>query len=264
MYIRTLIENTAHDPALIAEHGLSLYIETNGKRILFDAGQTGAFADNARQLGVDLAAVDLAVLSHGHYDHSGGLARFLEINDHAPIYLSQHAFGKHHHGAEKYIGVDPALRDCGRLIFAGETCPICDTLTLCGCNTLPLHAPIDSFGLSREQDGALIPDDFRHEQVLLIREGEKRILISGCSHRGVLNYARWFTPDVLIGGFHISKLDPEDPPARARLEALAHALLEQDTVYYTGHCTGLPQFDFLKTIMGSQLHAIYTGHEVRL
>ena len=88
MKIWTLMENSACQGDLAAEHGLSLYVETNGKKILFDAGQSAAFADNAEKLGVDLAQVDLVVLSHGHYDHSGGLRRFLEINDHAEIYVN--------------------------------------------------------------------------------------------------------------------------------------------------------------------------------
>ena len=85
MKIYTLMENTTCNEALACEHGLSLYIEAAGKRILFDAGQTGAFADNAEKMGIDLSQVDICILSHGHYDHGGGLKRFLEVNDHAPI-----------------------------------------------------------------------------------------------------------------------------------------------------------------------------------
>ena len=95
MKITVLTENTACRESLACEHGLSLYIETGCHKILFDAGQSGAFADNAEALGIDLSAVDFAVLSHGHYDHGNGLVRFLEINGTAPIYLRRDTFGFH-------------------------------------------------------------------------------------------------------------------------------------------------------------------------
>ena len=119
MRITALIENTSAADGITAEHGLSLCLEIGARRVLFDAGQMGAFADNAARLGIELAAVDTAILSHGHYDHGGGLARFLALNDHAPIHLTHGAFGAHYNGAEKYIGLDPALRESGRLLAQG-------------------------------------------------------------------------------------------------------------------------------------------------
>ena len=95
MKIIALMENTAAVPDVLSEHGLSLYLEGKGHRILFDTGQSENFAVNAKRLGVDLAAVDLAILSHGHYDHGGGLKRFLELNQKAPVYLSVYAFEPH-------------------------------------------------------------------------------------------------------------------------------------------------------------------------
>ena len=119
MKIWTLMENAACREDLTAEHGLSLYIETGDRKILFDAGQSAAFADNAEKMGIDLEAVDLAILSHGHYDHSGGLKRFLEINGHAKIYVNQYAFDCCYHGDDRYIGVDQSLKDCDRLFLFG-------------------------------------------------------------------------------------------------------------------------------------------------
>ena len=95
MKIIVLAENTAPEGSgLKPEHGLSLYLEYAGKKLLLDAGASGCFADNAERLGVDLAAVELAVLSHGHYDHAGGLARFFQLNTSAPVYYRRGADGE--------------------------------------------------------------------------------------------------------------------------------------------------------------------------
>ncbi len=262
MKIVTLMENTACRDGLAAEHGLSLYIETGSHKILFDAGQTGAFADNAERLGVDLSAADIAILSHGHYDHGGGLGRFLEINQTAPVYLRRDAFGQHFNGSEKYIGLADSLRDDPRLIFTDDTQVLAPGITLRSGNELSRPHPFPSFGLNlREKDG-LRPDSFLHEQYLIIEESGKRIVISGCSHKGILNILRWFHPDVLIGGFHFMKLDPM-ADAQALTDA-AEILLSHPCVYYTGHCTGQAQFDFLKSIMGEQLHPLNAGTEILL
>ncbi len=109
MRMTVLIENdvSADHGDLVAEFGLSLLFETAEKSVLFDTGDTGAFADNAARLGIDVATIDLAVISHQHYDHGGGLARFFEINDHAPVFLRRAA----HH--ERFSENDDGLRPIG-------------------------------------------------------------------------------------------------------------------------------------------------------
>lgn len=225
--ITALVENTSADPRLGAEHGLSLYIETGAHHILFDMGQTALYAANARALGVDLAGVDLAVLSHGHYDHGGGLAHFLAANPGAPVYLSRYAFEPHYHGSTKNIGLEPALAQNLRLRFTGETTPLGDGLTLYACNARPRHHDLGSFGLTTVRDGAFVAEDFRHEQYLLIEQAGKRVLISGCFHKGILDLVEWFRPDVLVGGFHFSKL-----PLDETLAGYARALDRSGTVFY--------------------------------
>ena len=257
MKIRTLIENTTCRPDLTPEHGLSLYIETGEHRILFDAGQSDAFADDAEKLGIDLSSVDLAILSHGHYDHGGGLCRFLEINSTAPIYLSRYAFEPHYNGSGKFIGLPPELAKSRRLIFTEERVELAPCITLAPGGKC-VH-PIDPFGLTTREG---VPEDFRHEQHLLIEEDGRRVLFSGCSHKGILNIVDWFRPDVLIGGFHFKQLDPMLDADR--LAEAAHRLLEYPTTYYTGHCTGQAQFAFLKRWMGGRLHARSTGSEIEL
>ena len=260
MKITTLMENTALSPLFTAEHGLSLFVETERCRFLFDAGQTGAFADNAGKLGIDLKAADFAVLSHGHYDHSGGMTTFLERNRRAKLYIQEEAFGVYCNGTQKYIGLDQRLRQSGRLVLTGDEYNIAPGLTLKTCNDLPRPVPTDPFGLTERIGSFFLPDEFRHEQYLLIEEGGKRVLLSGCSHKGILNILDWFRPDVLVGGFHFKGLDPESPQLRAWGEAMA----AYDTVFYTGHCTGKEQFEVLKTILGDRLHAISTGSVVEI
>lgn len=258
MKIVSLLENTAANANVQPEHGLCLYIETGEHRILFDMGQTALFAENAKALGVDLAAVDLAVLSHGHYDHGGGLATFLEINQTAPVYVSEHAFLPHYNGTQKYIGLDTALMGHPRLVTVKDVCEIAEGLTLYSCNDRAREHDLGSFGLTERVGDAFVPDDFRHEQYLLIREGTRRVLISGCSHKGILDITEWFLPDVLIGGFHFSKMPLDHTLAEAARALDAHA-----TVYYTCHCTGAEQYAFMKKEM-KNLHYLACGETVEV
>ena len=255
MKITTLMENTARVPWLTAEHGLSLFVEAAGHTFLFDAGQSGAFADNAGQLHVDLRRAEFAVLSHGHYDHGGGMIRFLELNRQAKIYINQHAFGGHFNGAGRYIGLPEALRSSPRLIHTGDVHAIAPGLTLHTCNDRPLVHPIESAGLTEQVGEFLLPEEFRHEQSVLIEENGTRILLSGCAHKGVLNLLEWFRPDVFVGGFHFKGLSPDDP----RLKAWGKRMAAYDTRFYTGHCTGTEQFEVLKGILGERLQALSTG-----
>ncbi len=267
MKITSLLENTTTSPAVACEHGLSLYIETPTRRILFDMGQTDLFARNAKILGIDLTAVDTAILSHGHYDHGGGLATFLAINETAPVYLTSAAFLPHYNGAQIYIGLDPELASHPRLRYVDGDLPLGDGLTLLTPNGRPRRHDLGSFGLTERVGDTLIPDDFRHEQYLLIEEprrgdtldeGGKRILISGCSHAGILNIAEWFTPDVLVGGFHVSKM-----PLGKELSELATALATHTTDCYTCHCTGAEQYGFMGRYM-PRLRYLACGESIEI
>ena len=257
MKIVTLIENTTADPELEAEHGLSLYIEACGRKILFDAGESGAAIRNAERLGIDLTQVDTAVLSHGHSDHCGGFTPFLHYNDKAPIWVRPEARLSYHNASGTCISMDPELKYSPRLCLASDKEEIAPGLTLYSCNDREKIVPIDSAGLLKWEKGTgnCYPDDFLHEQYLLIEEEGKRVLISGCSHKGILNLAHWFRPDVLIGGFHYMRVDPTDP----MLERAAGTLLGYPTVYYTGHCTGAEQFSVMKKKMADRLHYLSTG-----
>lgn len=258
MRIVTLAENTSAESGISSEHGLSLYIETKEHKILFDMGQTELFYENAEKLGVDISGVDVAVLSHGHYDHGGGLKKFLEVNKIAPVYIRQGAFVPHYNGPDKYIGLDTALENDPRIVYTGDEHRIADGLFLCSCNGREKSHPTIPSGLYEKIGEDLIEDEFLHEQYLMIEEDGKRVLISGCSHRGVMNIMDWLSPDIFIGGFHFSKL-----PVDSALSDMARELLKHDTVYYTCHCTGREQYEFMKGII-KDLGYLSSGAELIL
>ena len=258
MKITVLMENTSASGEYLCEHGLSLFIETENQKILFDMGQTDGFYENAVKMGIDLTKVDFAVLSHGHYDHGGGLHKFLEVNKTAPVYINRFAFEPHYNGAEKYIGLDAELKDNPQLVFTDEEYEIADNITLFSCNSKEKNYDLGSFGLSVIENGVLVPDNFRHEQYLLIEENGKKILISGCSHKGIIDITNWFNPDVLVGGFHFSKL-----PLDELLKSYAEALDSFKTVYYTCHCTGDAQYNFMKKYM-KNLNYISAGDYINI
>lgn len=261
MKISMLMENTPFSEGFLSEHGLSIHIETEQHRILFDMGQSDGFIANAEKLGIDLAAVDVAVLSHGHYDHGGGLEAFLAVNGKAPVYLSQYAFDPCFSGKERYIGLKPELNGHPRLRFVKEQLTLNNELVIYACNERARPFRMDSYGLNTLRHNALMPDDFRHEQYLLIQEQDKRVLISGCSHKGVLNIMSWFMPDVLIGGFHFMKVDPVGAEHTV-LDEAAQVLAQSNTQYYTCHCTGLAQYEYLKARMGDQLQYLAAGQQI--
>ena len=251
MKITVLVENVSRRDDVAAQHGLSLYIEACGKRILFDMGQDGLFYENAVRLGIDLSLVDMAIISHGHYDHGGGLAKFLEINRTAPVYIRKGAFLPYYNG-ERYIGLDPALCNSGRLVFVDGDCTIDRGLRLVGLDTPPAASR-----LGRMVGGRIIPDTFDHE-IYLVIEGEKRVLISGCSHKGILAIAERFCPDVLVGGLHLM-----DMPTDERLAALGSRLDASGCEYYTCHCTGYTQYEFLTKYI-KRISYLSSGDEIAI
>ncbi len=243
MKITVLCENVSRDLEIEAEHGLSLFVESEGRRILFDMGQTELFARNADILGAKLSQVELAVLSHGHYDHGGGLESFLRENLTAPVYVHPKAFEAHFHGAEKYIGLASSLKENERFVANDNATQLSEGITLHPASCVPRNNPSLPHGLTVEVNGQLVPDSFEHEQYMLIEEKGKRVLFSGCSHIGILNIAEHFRPQVLIGGFHTSKAE------ETKLDEIAERLGKLQTVFYTCHCTGEKQFDYLSCRM---------------
>ena len=287
MKISVLVENTVSENLAVknlplqAEHGLSLFIQTQNKNILFDMGQTNLFAKNASLLGIDLQTVDFAILSHGHYDHSGlssplpatlkneyfGIEAFAHINQKAPIFINSNAFSQNYNASKKYIGLNQELlqsKIAERFVFVQDEKEITQNIKLFSCNSYKKSVATNAFGLMQLQNGTFVPDNFNHEHYLLIQENDKKILISGCSHKGILNIVEWFKPDFLIGGFHFKSLDVENPCQKIELESYAKKLASYNTKYFTCHCTGTQQFEILKSIMKEKVEYISTGDVINI
>ena len=270
MQITVLIENGPCQ-GLACEHGLSLYVQYRGKRYLLDAGQSGLFARNAQALGLDLAAVDAAVLSHGHYDHAGGLEAFFACNAQARVYLRREATLPFYSGGEtRYIGMpqDVLARFGQRFVFVQGMLELAPGLFLLPHTTPGLEAVGERAALYCKRDGQLLPDDFRHEQTAAFETPRGLVLLSRCSHAGIVHCVREamaFLPNrrvyAVVGGFHLmqphtgkSAFSPDVVRSLAReLEALG---VEQ---VYTGHCTGEAAYGLLQEVLGEKCHPLRPG-----
>lgn len=268
MEITALAENTSASMELRSQHGLSLHIQTHRHRVLFDMGESSLFAENARKLGVRLEEVDIAILSHGHYDHGGGLETFLNCNDSAAIYLRPHAFRPcyaDHDGRLEYIGIDTSLASCERLLFSSELHRIDDQLTLFSGVKGDFARPAGNRDLYMRQAGAVLPDDFVHEQNLLLQDGELAVLFTGCAHCGIVNileHCRGILgrfPDIVLGGLHLSNPVGENKTEAGDVYAVADYLRRTGSRYVMGHCTGARAFADLERVLGDRAEYLPTG-----
>jgi len=264
MKITVLSENTTRGPNVTPEFGLSLHIECGGQSILFDAGSSDNFARNALTLGIDIAQVDAAILSHGHFDHADGFSTFIALNDHAPIYAHVGFDGGNYKKPDEYIGIAPALKGNDRFAPAAHSQEIGLGLTLLSYDSATAIHAIDSCGMFVQDGNDARPEDFAHEHYLMACEGDVRLLVTGCSHKGIANIMNWTKPERIthvIGGFHLMGVQPDQ---MGTLDALADELLGYGAQYYTGHCTGIDQYAYLKGRMGDKVSYLGTGQSLTL
>ncbi len=278
MRIINLIENTEGETGCAAAHGLSFYIETAKHKLVVDLGPSAETMTNAEKLGIDLKQVDAVILSHGHYDHSGGILPFAVLNPGAAIYMQKTATAAYYAddseaGAApqyRYIGIDDGIAALPQVRLIDGDCIIDDELMLFVIKERAGRLPFSNARLKRETGGVYRQDEFDHEHFLIIKEGSKRVLVSGCAHNGVLNILKEYTrrfgaaPDAVISGFHLMKKTDHTAGEIREIENTAKELTRYDTVFYTCHCTGLPAFEIMKRIMGSQLEYVHSGDEIAL
>ncbi|MCD2493556.1 MBL fold metallo-hydrolase [Lacrimispora sp. NSJ-141] len=280
MVIKTLMEDTSIGELWEKEHGLSLYLETDRHRLLFDTGKSGLFLTNAARMEVDVSKIDTVVISHGHYDHGGGLPAFLEQNKEAVVYLHEEAlepyFVRRGGGGIDYIGIDQTLRENSQIRPINGTVDIDKDFTIFSDVTgQELRSEANDILLERK-DGEYQKDRFSHEQNLIVRKKDgARLLISGCAHSGIVNIIERFkelegaAPDVVIGGFHLMEPGSGRSIPRYQVEAVADRLLcyegeKNVTSYYTCHCTGTEAFGILKERMGDRISYLSAGSEIYL
>lgn len=273
MRIVNLIENIKGNPECDFEHGLSLYVETQKHKLLMDTGCSDKFLENAKRLSVQLENVDSVVLSHGHYDHGGGLLDFAKINSHARIYVRENAFLDFYHGKDenkRYIGLDKRISNLAQLYYVSGNMRMDKELFLFTNVTSRILWPSSNLELTVEKDGVLVQDDFSHEQYLVISQNGKNILISGCAHNGILNilekYHQIFSknPDVVISGFHMMKKSGYKQEDIDLIEKTAWKLKDYRTKFYTCHCTGEEPYERMKRILGEQIDYLKSGEEVEI
>lgn len=275
MKVTVLMENTALEGCgLTPEHGLSLHIDFRGRKLLLDAGSSGRFADNAQALGVDLSGVELAALSHGHYDHADGLRRFFQVNARAKVYLRPGAAGPYFAkdpDAYRFIGIGRDIwentRD--RFVEVEDLYPLLEGAWLVPDRVQTPDGSGRSDGLlyKRGEDD-LVQDDFRHEQSLVL-EGEKGLVVfNSCSHSGIVPIVREVLDQLpgkqvyaVVGGFHMAAkgqgaLNCTPEYVFQVADALKELGVEE---IYTGHCTGQTALELLKQRFGPGCHALATG-----
>lgn len=273
MKITMLSENTSISPDFTSEHGLSILIQTKSAVLLFDTGASGAFVKNAEKMDADISKVTHLVISHGHYDHGGGIDTFIQKNDQASIFIREEAFGgqyaKRASGDIEYVGLSEHLVNNGRMVLTEDKTEIAPGVTLYGSLKLIEPIPDTNRGLLMKKDEAMVADDFSHEQVMTVEEDGKMLLVTGCSHHGIINilaYIKLLTgrePDVVIGGFHLESHSTGTADDKL-LDHIASYLAKTKTQYYTCHCTGVPAFEKLNSRLGDQLQYLACGQTLNI
>lgn len=269
--IKVLIENKTYKTEYLGEHGLSLYIETDDKKILYDTGMSGAFVENAKIMGVNLKEVDFAVISHGHHDHAGGVPAFCMANEHAPVYIHKGVFIKPYpmengklsdnHCGIRWIDMRERLEN--RLILTDKTTWISEDIAISG--TIPKEPGFESTAqfYVRNEDGVLVPDEMEHEQFLAVRVKDAGgiFVFSGCSHTGVetcVKYAHELFPGerimALVAGMHLYGADTK------LINSALDEILKLDVKMYVPlHCTGMEAICSLKARLSDRCVILNTG-----
>lgn len=274
MKIQVLIDNIASccgSRKLFGEWGLSVYVEFEGKRYLLDTGASHLFAKNAGVMGVDLSKIDMGILSHAHFDHSDGMARFFALNKTAPFYLRKGAGENCYHAHKllgrftyhEYIGIHKGFlkRFADRIRFAEGDMQIAPNVYLVPHKTPGLESIGERAHLSVKENGKYRYDSFDHEQSLVFDTPKGLFVMNSCSHGGADNIVKEIEATfpgkkiyAILGGFHLFRY--KDEVVRAFAERLRELDVQK---IYTGHCTGNRAFEILREVLGDRAEQMRCG-----
>ena len=278
MELKILIENNQSkaDLKLLSEHGLSIYLEDGALKYLLDVGASERWSINARELGLDVANIDCLILSHGHADHTGGLSSFLRQNNKAKVFasekVSKYIYSSYRH--ETPINLSPnkyVLNEYhSRFVYLKEDYQLSPNIRLVFSRKESYPLPEgDKFLFVKEGDGEkpYIADD---EISLAITINKSLVIISSCSHRGILNIIESCIQSTgiskitaFIGGLHLVDIeDGQQDDVKMIVDIIRHHY--PDMVLYTGHCTGKNAYRELKRGLGDAVHKMYSGMSLTL
>lgn len=262
-----IVDNSSSSDSLIREHGLAILIQAGDQRVLFDTGSSAdVLCHNAKSLNVDLSALTAVVLSHGHYDHTGGLGAVVSARPGVDIYANPQAFTRRWRDRPgeslKDISCPHSLdRLCeGGAVFHAVNAPevVADWLVLSGPIGGP-HASRQAF-VARKGD-ELVVDTFEDELFGLLKGSGGWVVLTGCCHRGLRNtlraakfMAHGERIAAVVGGLHLVEADDADLDETTQL---LRAFDEPDL--YVCHCTGEQATQKLSQRLGPKLHAIGAG-----
>ena len=278
MKIVTLIENRKLDiPNIKAEHGISLYIESGNKKILFDLGHRDTFYKNAKALNVDIGEVDYVIISHGHLDHGGGLKCFLENNKKAKVIMKKSALEKHFVGAfglKFNCGIDSKLIESNlqRFILLEDDYEIDEDMKIIANIEKKYPVATTNNNIYKLSEGKKIRDDFDHELIFTIRESNKIVAFPGCGHSGILNIVETIKGHYsdklnIISGFHLKNpIGRKNSESDDKISSIANTLAKDNQIekIYTGHCTGERAYSIFKSILEDKIEEFRTGQVINI
>jgi 7,8-dihydropterin-6-yl-methyl-4-(beta-D-ribofuranosyl)aminobenzene 5'-phosphate synthase len=265
MKITTLTDNVVNNSYLAAEHGLSMYLETDSLKILFDTGQSDLFVKNAYQLGIDLSQTDFLILSHSHYDHTGGLKAFMKINSKATILAKKDIFIPKFSGKTRFIGLEKSSELRERITFIDSTLQLDEQVFI--LTQIRITYPEDTnFRMFYKKIGiSFIPDDFSDELFLVIRRNSRISILTACSHSGISNICETALQEfplpvhLIAGGFHIRDCSEEQYQF-----LLLYLRKIKPEMIGTCHCTGVERFAHLVRDLECKVFYNYTGNDITI